>query len=233
MIINGKKEDNLNQYDLSRDQIIIIDDLFPQWFIEHVHEQVFETYSWTYGHTSNYHNDPKYDIGADLSWAEVPAFKQQIYPPVSPNAHDSCWKMIYVAIASLIPFELKLGEILVNGQQWIHNTVEHTDCECDNGISWIYYANREWKEEWGGETVIKIDNEWQKIYPKPGRVFLFKGNIPHHGLPPNESYRGLRGSVVYKTMREVPLAEKTYNFFKHGTEIDLTKNFKQQFLKCD
>ena len=77
-----------------------------------------------------------------------------------PNAHDHL-NMIYNAVAQMIPFELEIGEILVNGQQWIHNTVEHTDS--DNGISWIYYVNREWREEWGGETVIKLDGEWKKF----------------------------------------------------------------------
>lgn len=208
MYINGKKEKDLSNFDLSKDQLIVIDDLFPNYVIDHIHDQVFNTYSWFYGHTSNYPEDPKTDIGAIKDWPEVPALKQQIYPPRSPNAQDGCWSMVYNAVAQMIPFPLEIGEILVNGQQWIHNTVEHTDCECDNGISWIYYVNREWNEDWGGETVIKLDGEWQKVYPKPGRIFLFKGNIPHHGLPPNESYRGLRATLVFKTMRSQPLPPK-------------------------
>ena len=208
MLINGKEAKDLSEFDLAEDQMIVIDDLFPQYVIEHVHDQVFNTYSWFYGHTSNYPDDPRTDVGAIPDWPEVPAFKQQIYPPNSPNAHDSCWNMIYNAVAQMIPFDLDIGEILVNGQQWIHNTVEHTDCQCDNGISWIYYVNREWQEEWGGETVIKLDGEWKKVYPKPGRIFLFKGNIPHHGLPPSENYKGLRATLVYKTMRSQPLPPK-------------------------
>lgn len=205
MLINGNTNKSLADFDLAHDQLIVIDNLFPDWFTEYVHHQVFDGYSWTYGHTSNYPEDPNYDIGADLNWPEVPAFKQQILPPNSPNANDSCWSMIYNAVARMIPFELEIGEVLVNGQQWIHNTIQHTDCTCDNGISWIYYVNKEWNEDWGGETVIKLDGEWKKVYPKPGRIFLFKGNIPHHGLPPNESYRGLRATLVYKTMRKIPL----------------------------
>lgn len=205
MLINNIPEQDLRNYDLSKDQIIVIDNMFPWWVIEHVHDIVFNTYSWFYGHTSNYPDDPRYDIGADPNWPEVPALKQQIFPPNSPNAHDSVWNMIYNAVASLIPFELEVGEILVNGQQYIHNTIEHTDCQCDNGISWIYYVNRNWKEDWGGETVINLNNTWEKVFPKPGRVVLFKGNIPHHGMPPNSSYKGLRASLVYKTMRKIPL----------------------------
>ena len=125
MLVNGEVKDNLDGYDLAEDQIIIIDDLFPQWMIDHVYNQVFNTYSWFYGHTSNYPENPMYDVGADPNWKEVPAFKQQINPPTSPNAHDSCWQMIYNAIIQYIPFELELGEVLVNGQQWIHNTVPY------------------------------------------------------------------------------------------------------------
>lgn len=205
MLINDSPEQDLRNYDLSKDQIIVIDDLFPDWFIEHVYNQVFQEYAWTYGHTSNYPSDPRYDVGADPSWPEVPAFKQQIYPPKSSNAHDSCFGMIYNAVARMIPFQLELGEVLVNGQQYIHNTTVHTDCECDNGISFIYYVNREWNDKWGGETRIELNGEWHEILPKPGRVFLFKGNIPHHGMPPNECYKGLRASLVYKTMRAEPL----------------------------
>jgi len=212
MLVNGKLKDNLNDFDLAEDQIIVIDDLFPQWMIDHIHHQVFNTYSWFYGHTSNYPEDPMHDVGADPSWAEVPAFKQQINPPTSPNAHDSCWQMVYNAITQFIPFELELGEVLVNGQQYIHNTIPHTDCECDNGLTFIYYTNREWKEEWGGATVVELESgKWTPIYPKPGRVAIFKGNLPHHGLPPNENYKGLRATLVYKMMRVVPLPPRKFN----------------------
>ena len=205
MLINGKEAKDLSAFDLAEDQIIIIDDLFPEWFIDHVHNQVFQDYAWTYGHTSNYHDDPNYDVGADPNWPEVPAFKQQIYPPKSPNAHDSCFGMIYSAVARMIPFQLEIGEVLVNGQQYIHNTTVHQDCTCDNGISFIYYVNRQWDDSWGGPTRIELDGVWHDVLPKPGRIFLFKGKIPHHGMPPNECYKGLRASLVYKTMRVVPL----------------------------
>ncbi len=205
MLVNGKEAKDLSEFDLSQDQMIVIDNLFPQWMIEHVHDLVFNGYNWFYGHTSNYPEDPKTDVGAIPDWPEIPALKQQIYPPRSGNAQDSAWSMVYNAVAQMIPFELEVGEILVNGQQFIHNTTPHSDCDCDNGISWIYYVNREWKDEWGGETVIQLDGEWKKVYPKPGRIFLFKGKIPHHGLPPNDSYKGLRATLVYKTMRAKPL----------------------------
>ena len=77
MLINGKEAKDLSEFDLAEDQMIVIDDLFPQYVIEHVHDQVFNTYSWFYGHTSNYPDDPRTDVGAIPDWPEVPAFKQQ------------------------------------------------------------------------------------------------------------------------------------------------------------
>lgn len=207
MLVNGKLADDLFDYDLAKDQIIVIDDLFPRWFIDHVHHAVFDEYSWYYGHTSNYPEDGR-DIGADSEWPEIACLKQQIYPPRSSNAQDSCFGMVYNAVAKLIPFEIELGEALVNGQQYIHNTVPHQDCTCDNGISWIYYVNKHWDDKWGGPTRILLNEVWQDVLPKPGRICLFKGNLSHHGLPPDECYKGLRASLVYKTMRTIPLPSK-------------------------
>jgi hypothetical protein len=118
--------------------------------------------------------------------------------------------MVYNAVTGTIPFELELGEVLINGQQWIHDTVIHQDCTCDNGLSWIYYVNKRWDDEWGGPTIIELNGDTVEVLPKPGRVCFFKGNIPHRGSPPNgDKYRGLRSTLVYKTMRKVPLPART------------------------
>ena len=68
--------------------------------------------------------------------------------------------------------------------------------------------NKQWEPEWGGQLMYKLDDEWQGIDPAPGRIIFFKGNIEHHGNPPNDTYRGLRASLVYKTMRTEPLPAK-------------------------
>ena len=64
--------------------------------------------------------------------------------------------------------------------------------------------NREWREEWGGETVIKLDGEWKKFIRFRTCFLLFKGNIPNHGLP-NDNYKGLRATLVYKPVSAQPI----------------------------
>jgi len=193
-----------SSYDLSKDEIYIVDNLFPHWFINYVDNLIMSSYGWYYGHTSGYPTDGR-DIGADPEWPEVGALKQSIFPPKSEIAKDSCFEMIAGAVLGTMNIDLELGEILINGQQYIHNTTPHRDCECDNGISFGYYVNKHWQPEWGGQLMAKLNDEWQGVDPAPGRIILFKGNIEHHGNPPNETYRGLRASLIYKFMRKNPL----------------------------
>jgi hypothetical protein len=205
---------NFSQYDLSQDEIYVIDNLFPWWFIHHMDKIILHGFGWQYGLCSGRKDnedgtpDWDYDKGADFNF-EVPCFKQSIFPAKSESAHDSAYEMLYNAIVGSINFDLELGEVLVNGQQYIHDTTIHQDCSCDNGLSWIYYVNKRWEPEWGGPTIIEHNGETVEVLPKPGRVCFFKGNIPHRGAPPNgEYYRGLRATLVYKTMRKNPLPSK-------------------------
>ena len=202
---------DFSQYDLAEDEVFVIDNLFPWYFVHQVDYLLMHGFGWKYGFCSGYKEnvdgspDFSYDKGADFDF-EVPCFKQQIYPPKSESAQDSVYPMIYNAVTATIPFELEMGEVLVNGQQYIHNTVMHQDCTCDNGISWIYYVNKDWRDEWGGPTIVELNGEMIEVIPKPGRVCLFKGNLSHRGSPPNgDTYRGMRATLVYKTMRKVPL----------------------------
>ena len=64
--------------------------------------------------------------------------------------------------------------------------------------------------------MYKLDDEWSGIDPALlGRIILFKGNIEHHGNPPNKSYKGLRSSLVYKTMRKVHYLQDEKKKFLH------------------
>ena len=205
---------NFSQYDLSKDEIFVIDNLFPWWFIHHMDKTILHGFGWQYGLCSGRKDnedgtpDWDYDKGADFNF-EVPCFKQSIFPARSESSSDTAYEMLYNAVVGSINFDLELGEVLVNGQQYIHDTTIHQDCSCDNGLSWIYYVNKRWEPEWGGPTIIEHNGETVEVLPKPGRVCFFKGNIPHRGAPPNgEYYRGLRATLVYKTMRKDPLPSK-------------------------
>jgi len=50
----------------------------------------------------------------------------------------------------------------------------------------VYFGAREWKPEWGGETVFFDEEGDAKIValPKPGRAVVFRGAVQHSARPP-------------------------------------------------
>ena len=67
------------------------------------------------------------------------------------------------------------------------------------GITALYYANPEWKEQWLGETIF-YDEQRQPVHAvgvKPGRLALFHSDILHPaGVPSRECFEP-RLSVVF------------------------------------
>ena len=58
----------------------------------------------------------------------------------------------------------------------------HVDSSIKGDKTLLYYMNREWKHEWGGETIFLDDNsnEIEYITPYvPGRIIVFDSTIPH------------------------------------------------------
>ena len=71
----------------------------------------------------------------------------------------------------------------------LHSDVSqvHTDDRCKNKTL-LYYANKDWEMNWGGETVFYNDSgtDYVKVVPYvPGRIVIFDGRIPHRANPMN------------------------------------------------
>ena len=66
----------------------------------------------------------------------------------------------------------------------------------------ILYLNYEWHPNWGGETIFYDHNlDAQRIVtPKPGRVLMFDGRLPHTGRPPTPRYMMNRYIMTFKYM---------------------------------
>ena len=66
----------------------------------------------------------------------------------------------------------------------------------------ILYLNYEWHPNWGGETIFYDHNlDAQRIVtPKPGRVLMFDGRLPHTGRPPTPRYPMNRYIMTFKYM---------------------------------
>ena len=66
----------------------------------------------------------------------------------------------------------------------------------------LLYLNPEWHPNWGGETIFYDHNLDAKyiVSPKPGRVVIFDGRIPHSGRPPTPRYKSNRYIMAFKYM---------------------------------
>lgn len=77
----------------------------------------------------------------------------------------------------------------------------HTDCapEAEEYTALWYLAER-WDANWGGETVFHDDDLDARaiVSPRPGRLALFHGAIPHAGRPPSRICYAPRYSFAIK-----------------------------------
>ena len=66
----------------------------------------------------------------------------------------------------------------------------------------IVYLNVHWDPEWGGETIFFDDDLDARhlVQPRPGRVCIFDGRIPHTGRPPTPKFKHNRYIMTFKYM---------------------------------
>jgi Rps23 Pro-64 3,4-dihydroxylase Tpa1-like proline 4-hydroxylase len=96
----------------------------------------------------------------------------------------------------------KLETVYANGQTHSLCGELHPDVQGPAGkyYTFLYYANTEWRPEYGGNTVFSSNDgtKGYSHYPKPNSGILFDSTILHAGLEPTSFYRGLRVTVAFK-----------------------------------
>ena len=78
---------------------------------------------------------------------------------------------------STVPFikGRELYRMYVNCFASSENPYFHTDGE--DGYTFLYYPQKDWKLDDGGETQFIIDNNLYGILPEPNRMIMFHANI--------------------------------------------------------
>ena len=79
----------------------------------------------------------------------------------------------------------------------------HLDSDVASHMTVIYYPHLNWHPNFGGETVF-FDKTGSDIvaavYPRPNRVAIFSGTIPHVARPTSKRCSDLRITLMFKTM---------------------------------
>lgn len=101
--------------------------------------------------------------------------------------------------------KFKLQRVYANGQTHSLCGELHPDAHGPGIVpgkyyTFLYYANTEWRPEYGGNTVFSSDDgtKGYSHYPKPNSAVLFDATILHAGLEPSAFYKGLRVTVAFK-----------------------------------
>ena len=73
---------------------------------------------------------------------------------------------------------------------------------CNNQVTMIVYLNEYWIPNYGGETIFYDNNLdiLHAVVPKPGRVVIFDGRIPHSARTPTPYFLWNRYMLAYKFM---------------------------------
>lgn len=97
-----------------------------------------------------------------------------------------------------------LDRVYANGQTHglcgsVHQDV--IDAEPGQCYTLLYYANNEWRPEWGGHTLFTTQDGVLSRYPTPNSMVWFDSTIPHVGLEPTRHCPELRVTVAFKFHR--------------------------------
>lgn len=93
---------------------------------------------------------------------------------------------------------LELQRVYVNFNRYGDMQYAHRDAA--EGVTGLYYANAEWKDDWGGETLFCEDNGEPvcSVAIRPGRLALFHPDILHRGGVPARDCWEPRMTVAFK-----------------------------------
>ena len=91
----------------------------------------------------------------------------------------------------------------------------------DGDFTMIYYPRMDWKNEWGGGTLVD-----DTLVPYAGnRLVVFTASLPHKAMPVSRECYQLRTCVVFKC-NVVDQAKETVDFYKNAIEQG---NYKIKF----
>ena len=94
-----------------------------------------------------------------------------------------------------------------NGMAYGMDGTVHYDASDPGNYTAVYYPHERWSPNWGGETIFYNKQESRItacMYPKPNSVVVFDGRIPHRANGVTRQYAGMRITLMFKTMTEMP-----------------------------
>jgi len=96
----------------------------------------------------------------------------------------------------------RLIRCYANGHTYGCDGAGHTDAKEPHNYTSVYYPHKFWRPDWAGETVFFNPDKTDIIgcvYPKPNRMVVFDGRIPHVARGVSRICPALRVTLMFKT----------------------------------
>ncbi|MFJ2545629.1 2OG-Fe(II) oxygenase [Pseudomonas sp. NPDC087612] len=94
--------------------------------------------------------------------------------------------------------------VYANGQTFAQESPIHRDNQPgEEGQTVLMFCNEFWPTSWGGELVFydhPKNDIIKAVLPKPGRIVVFNGSVPHNARSPALSCDQLRMTLAFKTI---------------------------------
>jgi len=125
---------------------------------------------------------------------------------LSANPMFRVWRDRIVAkTAELFPANpIELNRVHCNNHPY--GDLQYAHVDLTPGLTSLYFANAEWREEWQGETIFydRAGEPHYAVAPRPGRVVMFAGDLVHRGGVPSRACGAARLSVAFKFYTSAP-----------------------------
>jgi Rps23 Pro-64 3,4-dihydroxylase Tpa1-like proline 4-hydroxylase len=147
-------------------------------------------------------------VRSEKSRADVPGYVAVSDIPAEKVGTDPFLRGLKRIVERLFPAEQFSDQrAYVNCSIYGDSYYSHRDCTPqERHITALYYANLEWKPDWGGETIYYNDSEDAElvVMPRPGRLVVARGAILHRGCVPTRSCYEERYTLAYKLNSDGP-----------------------------
>jgi SM-20-related protein len=96
----------------------------------------------------------------------------------------------------------RLIRCYANGVTYGSDGTTHTDSPLPGTYTTVYYPHPRWHPDWAGETVLfnsARNDILASVYPRPNRLLVFDGTIPHVARGVSRTCPVLRVTLMFKT----------------------------------
>ena len=189
---------------IKREQVIVIDDIFTKDEIQWMEDYFTLFDGWQLIFDDPEQSLSQYSLGQVIDLPNFGEFEQ------------FCMRVFKERSGVPVP---NFHRVVYNCFRFGDSPNLHIDGEQEDALKLMVYPNTKWSEAWGSESVFVRDGEiTDAIIPKPGRLVIFPGSIPHGAKAPNRNHEGVaRFSAVFQYT--LVKKKKCFNTLKCANQI--------------